>query len=226
MDRIWQWAWDRYGARYTWALCVIAFLVSLWVYLFLLSFPIVAFEKSDHYVEAAAVTVVAVPVLVCIMVLPGRRFIRPVEKWAAGHEVDRATALKGTYSYARRAVPQTVWGTGVWAAVLSIVVGAIAGATWSRLVQYGILGAVFGTAVQLIAFHSIVEAIWRPPESPSPVTPGSVIHCRGPVQLSPRVRTYPWLRSRSRSPLVAPCWRPCWIRSVKYLSSRSSSDLR
>jgi adenylate cyclase len=141
---------------------VIAFLVSLWVYLFLLSFPIVAFEKSDHYVEAAAVTVVAVPVLVCIMVLPGRRFIRPVEKWAAGHEVDRATALKGTYSYARR-VPQTVWGTGVWAAVLSIVVGAIAGATWSRLVQYGILGAVFGTAVQLIAFHSIVEAIWRPP---------------------------------------------------------------
>ena len=163
MDRIWQWAWDRYGARYTWALCVIAFLVSLWVYLFLLSFPIVAFEKSDHYVEAAAVTVVAVPVLVCIMVLPGRRFIRPVEKWAAGHEVDRATALKGTYSYVRRAVPQTVWGTGVWAAVLSIVVGAIAGATWSRLVQYGILGAVFGTAVQLIAFHSIVEAIWRPP---------------------------------------------------------------
>jgi adenylate cyclase len=162
MDRIWQWAWDRFGARYMWALCVFAFLVSLAVYLPLLSFPVVAFEKSDHYVEAAAVTVVAVPLLECIMILPGRRFIRPVEKWAAGHEVDRATALKGTYSYLRRAVPRTVWGTGIWAAVLAVVVGAIAGATGWRLVQYGILGAVLGTAVQLIAFHSIVEAVWRP----------------------------------------------------------------
>jgi adenylate cyclase len=162
MDRIWQWAWDRYGARYTWALCVIGFLVALGIYLPLLSLPIIAFEKSDRYVEAAAVTVVAVPLLLCIIVFPGRRLIRPVEKWAAGDEVDRATALKGTYSYARRAVPRTVWGTGVWAAVLAVAVGAIAGATWSRLVQYGILGAVFGTAVQLIAFHSIVESAWRP----------------------------------------------------------------
>ncbi len=162
MDRIWQWAWDRHGARYTWALCVIGFLVSLAVYLPLLSLPVIAFEKSDRYVEAAAVTVVAVPLLVSIILFPGRRLIRPVEKWAAGHEVDRATALKGTYSYARRAVPRTVCGTGVWAAVLAVAVGAIAGATWSRLVQYGILGAVFGTAVQLIAFHSIVESAWRP----------------------------------------------------------------
>jgi class 3 adenylate cyclase len=163
MDRIWQWTWDRYGARFTWALCVIGFLVSLWVYLPLLSFPIIAFEKSGRYVEAAAVTVVAVLVLVCILLLPGRRWIRLVEQWAAGHEVDRATALKGTYSYARRATSKAVWVYGIWSAGLSVAVGAIAGATWSRLIQYGILGAVFGVAVQLIAYHSIVEAIMRPP---------------------------------------------------------------
>ena len=54
------------------------------------------------------------------------------------------------------------WSTGVWAAVLSVVVGAIAGATGPRLVQYGILGAVYGTGVNLIAFHNIVEAALRP----------------------------------------------------------------
>jgi adenylate cyclase len=45
---------------------------------------------------------------------------------------------------------------------LSVVIGAIAGATWTRLIQYGIRGAVIGIAVQLIAFHSIVEATLRP----------------------------------------------------------------
>jgi hypothetical protein len=52
MDRIWQWAWNRYGARYSWALCAIAFVVVLPIYLASL-FVVVAFEQSDHYVEAA-----------------------------------------------------------------------------------------------------------------------------------------------------------------------------
>ena len=70
MDRIWQWAWDRYGARYSWAICAITFPVVLPVYL-VLSFLVVAFEESDRYVEAAAVTVVAVLVMAYVMVLPG-----------------------------------------------------------------------------------------------------------------------------------------------------------
>jgi hypothetical protein len=45
---------------------------------------------------------------------------------------------------------------------MSVVVGAIAGATAWRLIQYGILGAVIGTAAQLIAGHSFVEAALRP----------------------------------------------------------------
>ncbi|OBG25796.1 adenylate/guanylate cyclase domain-containing protein [Mycobacterium sp. 852002-51057_SCH5723018] len=163
MDRIWQWTWDRYGTRYTWALCVIAFLVSLPIYSTFISLPIVAFEKSGRYVEAAVITVVAVPLLICIMAFPHSRLVRPAERWAAGQEVDRATALEGTYSYARRAIPQTVWGTGVWAAALAVVVGTVAGAPSSRLVQYGILGAFLGTAVQLVAYRSIVEGTMRPP---------------------------------------------------------------
>ena len=53
-------------------------------------------------------------------------------------------------------------GTAVGAAVLLVVVGVIAGATGSRLVQYGILGAVFGAAVLLPGVHSFVEGALRP----------------------------------------------------------------
>ena len=96
MDRIWQWAWDRYGATYSWAFYAITFPFLLPIYL-LNSSLIVAFEESDHYVEAAAVTVVAALVLVYVMVFPGLGQSRLVEQWAAGHDVDRTVALDATY---------------------------------------------------------------------------------------------------------------------------------
>ena len=161
MDRIWQWAWDRYGARYRWAIYALTFPISMPVYL-LLTLPIVAFEKSSHYVEAATVTVGAVLVLQCMMASPGHRQLRLMEQWAAGHDIDRATALEGTYEVARKSTSLMVWSTWVWAAALSVVVGTVSGATGLRLVQYAILGAVFGTCVQLIAYHNITEAILRP----------------------------------------------------------------
>jgi adenylate cyclase len=161
MDRIWQWAWDRYGARYSWVGCAVSFPMTLAIYL-IPSFVVVASEKSDHFVEAAAVTVIAVLVLVYVVTLPGVGKIRLVERWAAGQAIDRASALDATYTYARRAVARAVGVTAVWAALLLVVVGAIAGATGSRLVQYGILGAAFGTAIQLIAVHSFVEVGLRP----------------------------------------------------------------
>jgi class 3 adenylate cyclase len=161
MDRIWQWAWDRYGARYSWAICAITFPLILPIYL-ASSFIVVAFEESGHYVEAAGVTVIAVLVLVYVTVLPGLGRHRLVEQWAAGHEIDRAKALDATYTWARGAVARAVVVTAVWAALLLVLVGAIAGASGSRLVQYGILGAAVGTAVQLISIHSFVEAALRP----------------------------------------------------------------
>ena len=50
----------------------------------------------------------------------------------------------------------------VWAALLGVVVGGIAGATGWRLVQYGILGAAYGAAVGVINMHSFVEGALRP----------------------------------------------------------------
>ena len=76
MDRIWQWAWDRYGARYSWVIYAVSVSELLSVYL-ALSFLIVAFERSDRYVEAAAVTVGTVLVMVYQPSATRRRW-RPV----------------------------------------------------------------------------------------------------------------------------------------------------
>src|SRR3954452_22640372 len=100
MDRIWQWAWDRYQTRYSWAVYAVTFPVVLPFYL-LLSFVVVAFEGSGRYVEAAAVTVVAALVLTYVDVLPGLSSARLFERWAAGDDVDQARALDATYAFAR-----------------------------------------------------------------------------------------------------------------------------
>jgi HAMP domain-containing protein len=142
-------------------MCAIAFAALLPVYL-VVPFVVVAFEDSDRYVDAAAVTVVAVLAHSYVFLPPGRRRFRLAEQWAAGHEVDRATALEDTYTYARGAATRGVAGNAVLSAALVVVIGAIAGATGSRLVQYGFLGAFVGISLALIAVHSLVEAAVRP----------------------------------------------------------------
>jgi adenylate cyclase len=161
MDRIWQWAWHRHGPRYSWAVFAITSLVLLPVWLGS-AFLVVAFEQSDCYVEAAAVTVAVVVVMVYMAVLPGVGPGGRMDRWAAGREVDRARALEATYAWNRQAVVRTVGAAAVWIPVLMVVVGAIAGTTGPRLVQYGILGAVFGSVSCLVIIHSFVEATTRP----------------------------------------------------------------
>lgn len=161
MDRIWQWTWDRYATRYSWAVYVVSFPIALLIQLFW-SFLIVAVEHSSHYGMAAALTVVALPVLPYVGMRPGFNEIRLAERWAAGQKVDRLKALQGTYVFGRGAVARGVVVSAVWTAMLSVVVGAVAGASTPRLVQYGILGAAIGVAVQLVAIHSLVEAVARP----------------------------------------------------------------
>ena len=140
MDRIWQWAWDRYGARYSWVIYAVGVSQLLPIYLFT-SFVIVAFERSDRYVEAASVTVGVVLVLVYVGILPGLGGSRLVEQWAAGRQVDRERALDATYAWTRVAGARAVGANAVLIALLCFLAGGIAGATGSRLVQYAILGA-------------------------------------------------------------------------------------
>jgi adenylate cyclase len=161
MDRIWQSAWDRYKSRYSWACWALTLPLALPVYL-AWSLGIVAFERSERYTEAAAVTMVAVPAYLYAVIGPGGRVPRLIERWADGDDVDPESAMCATYNYGRKVIARGVVVTVVWVAALFVVIGMIAGASGSRLVEYAILGAVAGTAGQLITVHSYVEATLRP----------------------------------------------------------------
>ncbi len=161
MDRIWQWAWDRYAARYSLAMYGVSVALMVPIYLFW-SCLIVAVAKSTVYVEAAAVTIFAVPVLSYVIVLPGSGASRVIERWAAGQEVDRPKALNATYAYTRGMVVRGLVFNFVWVGLFSAVIGAMAGVTGVRLVQYGILGAAQGVAVVAASVHGLAEVVLRP----------------------------------------------------------------
>jgi len=161
MDRIWQWAWDRYGARYSWVTWLLTFASGLPVYL-VWSWSVVTFEKSSHYVEASVIAGVAVLVLALMLVLPGNPQLRAAERWAAGGTVDRAEALKATYAWTRAAAARTLWLMTVWAALLFVVIGVVTATAGSRLVQYGFVGAALGLSGGLVAVHAFAQGALRP----------------------------------------------------------------
>ncbi len=161
MDRIWQWAWDRYGPRYSWAIWVIAYVIVLPVYL-LVSFVIVAFENSSEYAKAAGVVILCLAVQAQVFVPGGHRRLRLAERWAAGRAVDQKAALEDTYTYARAAPVRGLAGSAALSGVLVLLIGVVAGAPGPHLVQYGIVGVVAGAALASIAVHSLIEASMRP----------------------------------------------------------------
>ena len=95
--------------EYSWVICAVMFALFLPSFV-MLSFIVVAFEKSDRYFEAAATTVVALPVLVYVYFLPGQGGLHLVEQWAAGRDVDRTCALDATYTWARGALSRGLVG--------------------------------------------------------------------------------------------------------------------
>ena len=161
MERFLQWVWDRYGTRYSWAICAFAFVVALPIYL-TLALAIVAVEHSSRYWAAAGAAGVAVLVIAYTLVPPSHGVWRHAEKWAAGDELDRARALEATYAWSRGAIARSLAIIASCGAVLSVSVGLIAGATGLRLVQYAVLGAVVGAGSHLIGVHTVAEAPMRP----------------------------------------------------------------
>ncbi|BBZ37654.1 adenylate/guanylate cyclase domain-containing protein [Mycobacterium conspicuum] len=161
MDRIWQSAWERYGSKYSWAICAFVFASMLETFL-LWSFLVVAYEKSSRFVAASAFTVVAVAVLAYVIVLPGSRPLRLTQRWAAGFEVDRARALADTYTWSRATALRGFGFLPVWTALLSVGVAAVAGSTGWRLIQYAIVGGALGFALALIGLHTFTQGALRP----------------------------------------------------------------
>lgn len=160
MDRISQWAWNRYASRYSWAAYILTVTLTLPLYLFW-SWLIVAVEQSDDHLPAAALTIVAVAMLGYFNIRPGWGPGRILERWAAGQDVDGLAALSATYDWGRGAVVRLVASNGICVAVLSVVVASIAGAR-GTLVEYGVLGFVLGTALGAGSMHDFAEAAVRP----------------------------------------------------------------
>ncbi len=161
MDRICQWAWDRHAARYSWAIYTLVVAFTLPIYLFW-SFLIVAVDGSGGYGWAALVTIVALPVLGYVNMLPGLGPARVLSRWVTGDEVDGAKALAATYELTRAAVSRVVLYDGVCVGLLSVVVAWLGGATSLQLAQYAVLGVAVGTAFGLSAMHNFAEAAIRP----------------------------------------------------------------
>ena len=161
MDRFVQWAWDRYGTRYSWVLCAFAFAVAFPIYL-TLALAIVAVEHSNRYWVAAGVAGIAALVFAFTVVRPGHGMWRSAEQWAAGNEPDRTRALEATYTWSRAVIAQSLAITASCGAALSVSVGLIAGATGLRLAQYAVLGAIVVAGSHLIGVHTVAEAPMRP----------------------------------------------------------------
>lgn len=161
MGRLWEWLWDRHGRHYSWAVIVAVIPTLVLTYSFY-AVIIVAFEHSHRYGEAIAVVVAAATAIETVAVRLGRRWFRPLEQFAAGHEIDRAAALAGTYVYTRKVSAYLASGHAVWIGSTFAVIGVVAGASWSRVFQYGAVGALIGAGVVLSTQQGILEAIFRP----------------------------------------------------------------
>ncbi|MFV8053587.1 adenylate/guanylate cyclase domain-containing protein [Mycobacterium sp. 48b] len=160
MDRIWQWVWDRHGAKYPWAIWAFGF-TSILVTYTLWALVITSYERSNRYLEAVVVTAVAV-VLQSFVVLPGPRRFRLMRPVSAADEIDRFQALNATYVWARASGIRQLLFVTIWAAVLFAVVGVLAGARGTRVVEYAIVGGAMGTVTTLISLHTFTEGSLRP----------------------------------------------------------------
>ena len=161
MDRFWQWAWDRYGARYRWAFYAVTFSVGLQIHLFL-TVAIVAFERSSRYVEVTVVTAGAVLVLEYVIALERPRIVAP-RGAVGGWPRDRSKRCPHGHLHL---CPQNVCANGVGHGPRGRgVVGhrrcdnRSSGAAANRV---RILGALYGAGADLIGFRNILEAWLRP----------------------------------------------------------------
>lgn len=160
MDRIWQWVWDRHGAKYPWVIWAFGF-TSMFVTYALWSLVITCYERSSHYLEAVVVTGVGV-VLQSLVVLPVRRRFRLMRPVSASDQVDRFQALNETYVWGRTARIRQLWFVPIWAATFFAIVSVLAGAHGMRVVEYAIAGGAMGIVTTLISLHTFMEGSLRP----------------------------------------------------------------
>jgi adenylate cyclase len=213
MDRISQWAWDRYGARYSWAICAVTFPIALPIY-FLLSFVIVGFEGSSRYAEAAAIAVATPMVLVYGMTLPSlaRRALsssgtRPQDRSRDGNE--RQLLLGSGVGCPSNRRHRCLCGYALSRCRCD------RRGDWVAARPLRDLGRSVRSWHVLISVHSFVEAALRPARVAIAEGTGTGASLPALDRPSPRGRTCPCSRRRWHSLWRVRWWGPCWIEPTR-----------
>ena len=219
MDRIWQWAWDRYGARYSWAICGVLLPRCCWS-TSCGRFSSSLSKESDRYVAAAVVTGIAVPVMAYVSFFPASRssVVR-----SGGRPATRSTA-GGTGGHVHLDRERRIPSDRVPACVGRTVDGRCRRDRGGDRVAAGPVrdpGCRIGNRRRAVGVHSFVEGALRPVRA-------AIAGDTGIGDSLPRSRptfaawsNCPCSRSRSFSPSSARCWRPCSIGPARSRCSPS-----
>ena len=215
MDRIWQWAWDRYGPRYSWVIGAAA-LPMMVPSCLLWPLVVVAFEKSSHYVEAVALYSCS-----CCGdgVLLGASRLGAVSAWSSGGLPARCGSEKRTGCHLRLDTGGSGASYGRWSSLDRLADGQRGcdrGGKPVAPVPVRSLGRLAGLGTHMFGFARLRGSNAHVRQgSRSSVTPESVTLCLALARLSPHGRTRPWWRECSCSPSRVRCSRPWSVRPVE-----------
>ena len=161
MERVWAWVWTRHGSHVSWAGPLTSTLVTFPLNLAILLI-VIAYEGSDRYAVAAAIALTSSFVVAVAVTRPGARRWKPLEGWAGGDRSDPASALRSTYTIARRMTVEAVVGNSSIGMLAVVLTAAVGGASGADLLRWAAFGATGFASMGLIAMHSYVEATFRP----------------------------------------------------------------
>lgn len=161
MERVWQWAWGRFGAKYSWAVYAVTCVVVLPIWVTVAA-VLDALAGASGHAPSIGVAVLFGMLALAILEQPGSAVWRPIEGWAAGERDDARGTLESTYAWGRIGLARGVVVYSACGATACALVGVLTGERGWWLVQYAVLGATFMASMQLIALHHYVEAVMRP----------------------------------------------------------------
>lgn len=161
MERVWAWLWARHGEHYLWAVLAVCLAITLPIWTFSAAL-VVRFEGSDRYLPAIGVSAVTLVVWLIANLQRSSTMWTAVHRWASGRPVDQLATLEATYRYARGLVVVAVVSASGCGSALGAFDAALAGSGTGARLQWVVAGFVSFAAIQVIAIHSLVEAILRP----------------------------------------------------------------
>ena len=161
MERLWQWAWDRHGPRFSWAAFIITALLFAFIYGFAASL-FVGYERSSAYPVGISIGIVGGILVGFAHIRPGSANWLAIERFAAGGSTDAMAALTSTYALTRELIARTFVNSVVLGAATGGAVALTVGASPVRAAEHAVLAGAALAAVNASGVHFYLEAMIRP----------------------------------------------------------------